>query len=188
MTTPPVGSRIALLREGAAEVLRIPQKPKSLMAYFIAAFLLFWLGGWTMGFRTAAVQVMNKSDNAFLFFWLAGWTLGGVFVLYFLYRILRPSVPESFTLRSGGVRHDSGVSPFRMPFNYMSQRDMWKILLGKRVITEFTTAELRTLKLRETDSGNRLTIDKNSERVELGIAASEVEREWLFGHLSNHYS
>jgi hypothetical protein len=75
-----------------------------------------------------------------------------------------------------------------MSFNYMNQRDVWKSLFRKRLIKEFTGSDLRTLKLRETDAGNRLTIDMDSERLDLAKSASEIEREWLYGYLSQRYS
>jgi hypothetical protein len=39
----------------------------------------------------------------------------------------------------------------------------------------------------ETDSGNRLTLDVGARRIELGQAASEIEREWLFQTLTARY-
>ena len=48
--------------------------------------------------------------------------------------------------------------------------------------------ELRTLRLRETESENRLTVDVASARVDLARAASEVEREWLYRVLAERYA
>jgi hypothetical protein len=48
--------------------------------------------------------------------------------------------------------------------------------------------DLRSLRLRETDVENRLTVDVASTRVDLGRAASEVEREWLYRVLKERYS
>jgi hypothetical protein len=185
---PPSGSKITIAREGADEVLRVPQPRKGVMPYFVSAFLVFWLGGWVMGFKSATSQLMTKPDNMFLVFWLAGWTVGGAFALYFLYLNLRPTVAESLTFHSGGVDYDSGVAPFQMSFTYTNQKDMWKSLFQKRMRKEFSASDLHTLKLRETESGNRLTIDKDSERIDLAKSASEIEREWLYGYLSTRYS
>jgi len=185
---PPSGSKITILREGTDEILCVPQPKKGVMPYFVSFFLIFWLGGWLMGFMSATSQLKTEPGNMFLVFWLAGWTLGGVFAIYFLYLSVRPAVAESFTLRSGSVHYDSGVAPFQVSFNVTNQKDVWKSLFQKRVRTDFVTSDLRTLKLRETDVGNRLTIDKDSERVELAKSVSEVEREWLHGYLSKRYS
>lgn len=61
-------------------------------------------------------------------------------------------------------------------------------MFPKRTRIEFLPAELKTMELRETDSGNRLTIDKGTERVEIAIGTTEIEREWLFSFLQSHYS
>jgi hypothetical protein len=188
ISTPPAGSKLSIVREGVDEILRVPHSPKGVMPFFIAAFMVFWLGGWVMGFKSATTQLMSKPDNLFLVFWLAGWTLGGAFAIVFLYRILRPSVAESFMLRAGGVIHDSGIPPFKMSFTYANQKDIWNSVFQKRRIRELTFADLRTLKLRETENGNRLTIDKGNERLELAVAATEIEREWVHAYLSKRYS
>jgi hypothetical protein len=51
-----------------------------------------------------------------------------------------------------------------------------------------TRRDLRSLRLRETESDNRLTVDVASARVDLGRAASEVEREWLHRLLTERYA
>jgi hypothetical protein len=54
-----------------------------------------------------------------------------------------------------------------------------------------TRAELtqkQSLRLRETDLGNRLTIDVDAERIDLASGASEVEREWLAQLLARRYA
>jgi hypothetical protein len=38
---------------------------------------------------------------------------------------------------------------------------------------------LQALRLRETESGNRSTINVDARRFDIAAAASEVEREWL---------
>jgi hypothetical protein len=42
--------------------------------------------------------------------------------------------------------------------------------------------------LRETDADNRLTVDVDSSRLDIGRAASEVEREWLYQMLADRYA
>jgi hypothetical protein len=58
----------------------------------------------------------------------------------------------------------------------------------RRRVLQFTPEELRNLKLRETDSGNRLTIDQRGKRVDLALNAREVERECLYHYLQNEYT
>lgn len=47
------------------------------MRFFIGAFLLVWLGGWTMGFLSAGKEVLSGDAEAFLIFWLAGGLVSG---------------------------------------------------------------------------------------------------------------
>ncbi|RMF23380.1 MAG: hypothetical protein D6760_05450 [Deltaproteobacteria bacterium] len=54
--------------------------------WFVIAFLLFWLGGWTTG-GLGAVWLGLSSDvpgpvKLFLLFWLGGWLLGEVYAIY----------------------------------------------------------------------------------------------------------
>jgi hypothetical protein len=43
------------------------------------------------------------------------------------------------------------------------------------------------LRLRETEGGNRLTVDLGAQRIDLASQASEVEREWLARLLTKRY-
>ena len=71
----------------------------------------------------------------------------------------------------------------KMEFGMRSQKEYWRSIFPKRKRIEFIPSDLKTMKLRETDSGNRLTIDKGSERIEIAMAATEIEKEWLFHYL-----
>jgi hypothetical protein len=48
--------------------------------------------------------------------------------------------------------------------------------------------DLRSLRLRETEIANRLTVDVASKRIDLAQGASEVEREWLYRVLAERYA
>ena len=58
----------------------------------------------------------------------------------------------------------------------------------KRVRLELDRSQLQSLRLRETDNGNRLTFDIGSDRIEIAPTASEVEREWLARLLARRYA
>ncbi len=75
-----------------------------------------------------------------------------------------------------------------MNFSMTNQNEYWKAMFPKRKKHEFTHSEIKSLKLRETDSGNRLTIDKGVERIEIATSATEIEREWLYQFLQINYS
>jgi hypothetical protein len=48
--------------------------------------------------------------------------------------------------------------------------------------------DLASLRLRETNDGNRLTVDAGALRLELAQSAGEIEREWLYHLLVKRYS
>jgi hypothetical protein len=63
----------------------------------------------------------------------------------------------------------------------------WKAAFPKRIVTRIESRSLSTLRLREGDGGNRLTVDAGVERIELAKAATDVEREWLSQVLTERY-
>lgn len=185
--SPPRGSRIAVLQDGSDDVIIIPQPDVSVARYFIGLLMLFWLGGWSFGFVSAYSKVRSGQGDSFLLLWLCGWTVGGAFAAYYLYRILRPSVPESFRLRGRDLVYDSGIPPFQLQAHHARQADAWRALFPKRLVVELDRERMQSLRLRETDAGNRLTVYVGSTRLDLGRAASEVEREWLSQVLKERY-
>jgi hypothetical protein len=186
---PPAGSKISIASDSADPTIIIPAATSS-TRYFTGLFLLFWLGIWTIGFRDAGSKVISGNANGFLIFWLAGWTLGGIFAVVSLYRIFRPSVPESLELKRNNVNYDSGIAPlqFDSSWRYKKPRDSWSALFPRRVRVDLDRRQLQSLRLRETDTGNRLTLDVDAARIDIAPTASEVEREWLARLLAQRYS
>jgi len=133
---------------------------------------------------------MAGKAPAFLVFWLCAWTLGGIWAAYLLFRLLRPSVPETITLRRNSVAYDSGVAPPQLNSYKRNQNPFtaWRSAFPKRVRAEIEQKQLQSLRLRETESGNRLTLDLDATRLDLASTASEVEREWLARLLARRYS
>jgi hypothetical protein len=186
---PPAGSQIAIRYDHADPTIVIPAKA-SASRYFGGLFLLCWLGGWAFGFKSASTQLMEGKGGFFLVFWLAGWTVGGILAALTAYRILRPTVPETLRLRRGSVEYDSGIRPLELNRyrENASSRDYWNSLLSRRVRASLDRQLLQTLRLRDTETGNRLTIDLGTRRLELASQASEVEREWLARLLARRYA
>ena len=186
---PPAGSKISIVSEGADPTIIVPAA-NSPMRYFTGLFLLFWLVMWTMGFRDAASKVLSGNANGFLIFWLCGWTVGGVLAAFSLYRIVRTPVPESLELKRNSVTYDSGIPPFQFnsSWRYKNPRDAWRSTFPKRVRVDLDRRQLQSLRLRETESGNRLTVDVEADRIDMAPTASEVEREWLARLLARRYS
>jgi len=191
--TPPAGSTISVTTEGSDPVITIPAGSGGMMRFFAAAFILVWLGGWTAGFAAAGYKAMEKPDP-FLLLWLGAWTIGGVMAGAFLYRLLRPSVPETLRLGINALAYDSGIPPLRYSsYGYSvrayggGRRDAWGSLFPKRAIVTIDRRQMQTLRLRDTDSDNRLTVDAGADRLDLARNAGEVEREWLYRVLAEKY-
>ena len=185
---PPAGSQISIDRKDLDPTIVIPATASS-TRYFGGVFLLFWLGGWVMGETSAITQLMSGKGGAFIVFWLGGWTIGGILAALTAYQIFRPTVPETLQLKRGSIAYDSGVPPFELNMNTRNKgvRDYWSSLLSKRLRADLDRQQLQTLRLRETETGNRLTIDLGAQRLELASGASEVEREWLARLLAKRY-
>src|SRR5665213_736710 len=102
---PPAGSKISVLGDGPDPIVRIPAASNP-MRYFVGLFLLFWLGGWALGFRAALFQVLFGKATGFLILWLGAWSVFGIFAALTLYRIFRVPVPETLELRRSSVGYD----------------------------------------------------------------------------------
>jgi len=187
--SPPAGSRISIVEDGGDPIVVIPA-PGGFGRYFTGLFMLFWLGMWQMGFRDALAKVLAGNAPPFLIFWLGAWTLGGIGAAYALFRTLRPSVPETLALRRNVVAYDSGVMAPQFNSYKRNQNPIsaWRSAFPKRRQADLDRNELQTLRLRETESGNRLTVDVEAQRIEIAAAASEVEREWLARLLARRYA
>lgn len=129
----------------------------------------------------------NWAQSRSLFFGSSGGRSEEPFAIWYLWRILRRPIPEALVFAKPDLTYDTGVQPFSMSFGYQAQRDAWKRMFERRKTIQFTAKEVATLKLRDTETGNRLTIDHGAERVDVGRALTEVEREWLFNHLKYEY-
>ena len=156
------------------------------MRFAISIFLLCWLVGWAAGWIAAFRQLTSggKAPKPFLIFWLAAWTIGGAFAFLYLWRLLRPTVPETLVLARSSLIYDTGVQ--LVSFGYRG-KDQWKKMFEKRRRIEFTSTEVATLILRDTSEGNRFTLDHATERIDIGRRLTEVEREWLFRLIKQEY-
>jgi hypothetical protein len=136
---------------------------------------------------------MAGKGGLFVVFWLGAWTVGGAMAALSLYRMLRPSVPESLRLGLSGVTYDSGIPPFRYDYyrygrSSAARKNFWASLFPKRTVLTLDRRQLQTLRLRDTDDSNRLTVDAGSARLDLAKEASEIEREWLYRVLTEKYA
>jgi hypothetical protein len=146
--------------------------------------MVCWLALWSSAFLVMFAQLWSGRAPALLVVVLAGWTLAGAFAMNIVYRTFRPSVPESLRLMANGVAYDSGVA-----FGYASRsrNDDWRSLFPKRTHLEIDWRHLRSLYLRATDGGNRLTVDVGVRRLDIA-GSGEIEREWLYQLMAKRYS
>lgn len=184
----PQGSKIKIERFGIYELITIPYAKRSIMKYFVGIFLLFWFGGWFIGFKNTIQAMINGKADLFIVFWLCGWTIGGLLVIAIIFRIFRPSVSESILFMPSSIKYDSGIPAFDLDLKNSNQKEVLKSLFPKRTVIEITKEQLKTLSLRETDSGNRLTIDVGSNRMNIAVGVNEIEREWIYKILKEKYN
>jgi hypothetical protein len=183
---PPNGSRLSVESVDGQQTIVAPPQARGAPIVFQATFLPFWLCIWTIGGVTVATKLIAGKGSTFEGVWLLAWLFGELFALFTLYRILRPSIPERFTLRADGLGYDSGLAPPRMYAGY-SRSFAWRDAWPKRLRRVFSRGALETLRLREGGDANRLTIDAGADRFDLGKNCSEVEREWLYQTLRAFY-
>jgi hypothetical protein len=187
---PPAGSQISINRDDVDPTIVIPATGSS-TRYFGGVFLLFWLGGWFMGESSAINQLLSGKGGVFIVFWLGAWTVAGVLAAYTAYRIFRPPVPETLKLHHrAGVAYDSGIAPLQLNWwgDHRNTKDRWKSIFPKRIKVDLDRQQLQSLRLRETETGNRLTVDVDAQRIDIASHASEVEREWLAKLLAQRYA
>ncbi|MCL2713315.1 MAG: hypothetical protein FWD68_01640 [Alphaproteobacteria bacterium] len=192
--TPPEGSRIAVLTKVIGEPIIVIPVAANTTRYLYVAFLLAWLVMWSAGGIEAGSRFLSGMSDAsgdlggtvFMGAWLVGWVVGVIFAVYFLYRSLRPSVPESLRLTRGGVDFESGIRPPRLSFQGR-QRPSLSDIFPRRIRCQISPQQLKSLRQREFETGTRLTVDVGNRRFEIGREATDVEREWLFGLLVDRY-
>jgi hypothetical protein len=186
---PPAGSNISMVSDRGYPTIVIPPTI-GFSRYPAGLFMLVWLGGWFFGEKSAITQIWSGKYELFLIVWLGFWTVAGFFAATMLYRTFRPAVPETLELKRNGIAYDSGIAPPQLNNSWGNRnpRNAWKSAFPKRLHVELGRSQLQSLRLRETDTGNRLTFDLDSERIEIAPTASEVEREWLARLLAQRYA
>ncbi|WP_169568205.1 hypothetical protein [Sneathiella limimaris] len=187
MELPPEGSNIIVDHHNGLDQITLPMNSKGPAQYFVMLFLLFWLGGWAVGFKSAWDQIAEGSGGFFLIFWLGGWSVGGLLVVWMLFQGLRPSKPEKLLLNKPNLGYDSGFQSGKFGRQGRSSKARIQSLIRRRKIYNFDKPEIKTLMLRDQDHPSRLTIDHGKDRIEIGKSLTEVEREWLYRQLKRAY-
>ncbi len=61
-------------REGGEPLIVFPQQSGNTIRIAASLFMIFWLGGWAVGWWSAAKEIITRESGAdlFLIFWLGG--------------------------------------------------------------------------------------------------------------------
>ncbi len=182
----PEGSRIEEVDEFDGRTYRWKASDGGLLRFFLAGFIICWLGGWAIGLISAIGELMDEF-HGFLLFWLGAWSVGGCFAIFVLYNLLRPQRPESITLKHYSFYYDSGSSFTTSLFNpaYGLRRahsnEALSGLFKRRQQIEIAKSSFSDVVLERTGERQRLYFDHGADRIEIGMTLREPEREWLAG-------
>ena len=189
----PEGSQIQTGFDMGAEKLALPQAPKGCMLYLFGLFMTFFLFAMWGGAIVAVVSSWTESAAEgigvliFVGVWLIWWSAFSYILARMCYRIWQPLVPETLILSQPNMIYDSGIPVYQFYTGYRTAKLIWRDIFYKRTQTEITPEQIKTLTLHEFAGGNRLTIDIGIKRLDLGKDISEIEREWLYATLREHY-
>jgi len=182
----PAGSIIEERQESSGLFLFWQQPNNRLIRWAPALFLLFWIGGWAVGWVVVFMQLIDGGwvgiEFFFVLFWLGGWTIGGLYALWMFRVLLRPSRPECLTLGFDSFHHDPGWSfnPFTGWHSYSDYAAYWKEIFKGRNSVELPKSDLNAFILDRVGERQRLAFDFGAERIVIGKVLREPEREWLF--------
>lgn len=180
----PSSSRIRLSTQNGQHVLSVPYDGHGAMKFFIGLFLAAWLCMWAFSLSFALPIALSGDGGGFMIIWVIAWTAGGGWAAFFLYRLLKGTVPQTLVLDKPHLRIDTGTPPIKLGRSNQSLKN----LFPKRKHLKLTGDQTKSITLRRTDSGNRLTIDHGADRIDLAVGATEIEREWLYNFLKKEYA
>jgi hypothetical protein len=165
LTNKPTGSVIDV-------TLSWPAPPDSrLWRYVDRLLMMLFLCGWAWTLVWPAGQLATGNVTFFLVGWVAFWTLCGGGCAWGLLASFRPARPESVRLESGVLRHDPG-----------GRRRCWARPRDEGPI-QLARSDVRGFVLESVGGRSRLYIDRGIDRLEIGAALREPDREWLFAGL-----
>jgi hypothetical protein len=100
----------------------------------------------------------------------------------------RQCVPESVMVVGGDIIHDSGTDPFRKTELDRSEARQSELFAKPRKHMHFSSAEAATLSKTNFPYENRIYIEADGKRHDLGEALSVAERAWLYDFLQENLS
>jgi hypothetical protein len=124
----------------------------------------------------------------FMIFWLGGWTIGGVMIMYSIYNIVKPLKPAYLKLSIGAIRYETGTEPFNFfMWDYRRRKESSGFFKRSRdKVYDVENANIQNLQLERVGERQRLSFDYGVQRLEIGKSLTEPEREWLYDILKEH--
>ncbi len=122
---------------------------------------------------------------AFLLFWLGGWTIAGIIVLGYLFALFKDGRSQ-LLLGNDKLVYKPGRIPISSLFtaNQRQTGNYFKILAGGKPIAA-GKYEITNLDIGYAGDRLRVTFDRGAERIEVGEYLSEPEKEWLYKAIGN---
>jgi hypothetical protein len=193
MLQPPVGSKIQITSENGNSKILIPSHFSvihKLLNGIIIILVIF-----------AGIFFWKVSENAFLqntkdFHRLINLiiiTIGILFFIFVLFRNFKPTLSETITLSQFNLKYDSGIAPLPIFSRLIKRTPLLpyvRILFQRRVKTEISCAQLKTLALRNIRAFipyKVLIVRDQNKSYYLGLSSNNADREWLFKVIQDYY-
>lgn len=179
----PPNSLIKIDRQNGVERITLPSEMKWSENILLMLFLVFWLYIWSEGWWEALQEIKSGDYYNSTMLWFVLWSLGGLLVLGLLYFAIRKPAPEQLILhKTNLILALPSKHPFSSEQKYQSIKEFFQ---SKQY--EFSTNEIKSLRLSGIDSAKSLTLTKGTENINFATTLSEIEREWLFSYLKQAY-
>ncbi len=170
------------------------KNPDNLLSrYGSVAFMLFWLGGWSIGETTTAQKLWTEFQQgkplvSFEIIWLGGWTVAGLSALSYIYPFLRDAGTTQLVLGNYELTYNPGRQPTtEFLLNKTKQVGNSFIYTGGNNITA-KKQDISNLQLIYIGERLRLSFDIGAQRIEVGEYLTEPEKEWLHKTIENWLS
>ena len=181
----PADSKLQIDEVDGKSRITIPYQFENQRGKFQAALLisvLLWLAG-SIGLGYLAF-FQDKDWIVTLGFF--AWLCGGLYTVLSIYWISKNPKDQEIILKESSLYVDTGSPTMSFEVS-LKIHDFEKKTLHTRKQLEFDIKELKTLKLRNTVSGTKLTLEKPRFRVNLAELATEQDRQWLYDLIQSKY-
>jgi len=181
--TPPEGSRISV-----QTTIVIPVAAKAIGYLPAALVMVVLMVIWGAVINLPVTLFFPAAEGpAATIAWRVGCFVAGTLVIWPLIKLLQPALPASLGLARGGIVYDSGIQPPRLFSAQWRRGRNLSDYFSKRIRRWIDREQLKSLRLRDVETGTCLTVDLGNKRIEIARGATEVERVWLFRLIVDRY-